>query len=326
MANRFQATKAVRENVFVKLALFSCSGSGKTYSSLRLATGMAEEIKRMTGKEARILMGNTEASRGHYYADKFNYDIVDLSPPFEPEMYVDFINYAVAEGYSVLILDTASSEWEGKGGCLEIHQVMGGKYQDWLRVSPRHDKFIQALIQSPIHIIATMRSKDQYEVNKDEHGKVTVKKLGVGAKQRDGFEYEFTATLTLDGASHTAIAQKDNTGIFESDPLCILSEQHGAKIIKWANSGEAVDVSKKIEEAAKSYSEKHKIEEGIEAIESLVNALVEAGVTRTTIAEKIKSVYSVNGKPSANYKTINDVDTIEQVKKVLESLNNKGEE
>lgn len=194
------------------------------------------------------------------------------------------------------------------------------------KISPRHDKFIQALIQSPIHIIATMRSKDQYEVDKDERGKVTVKKLGVGAKQREGFEYEFTATLTLDGSAHTATAQKDNTGIFASDPMCILSEQHGSKIIKWANSGEAVDVSKKIEEAAKSYSEKHEIEEGIEAIESLVNALVEAGVTRTTIAEKIKSVYSVNGKPSANYKTINDVDTIEQVKKVLESLNNKGEE
>ena len=62
----FQVRKAKREKIYTKIALLAPSGGGKTYGSLRLATGMAEEIKNETGKEARILMGNTEAKRGLY--------------------------------------------------------------------------------------------------------------------------------------------------------------------------------------------------------------------------------------------------------------------
>ena len=234
----FVVKKAVREKIYTKIALMAPSGGGKTYGALRLATGMVQEIERETGKKAKILMGNTEQKRGYYYADEFSYDIVDIDAPHNPEKYVDLINFAVENGYDVLIIDSSSHEWEGKGGCLDLQNQAGGNYQAWSKVTPRHQKFIDAIAESPIHIIATMRGKDQYETTKDEKtGKMSVQKLGVGAKQRDGFEYEFTCTFLIDQKTNTSEIQKDNTHIFENQGATILTEKHGAQIIQWANSG-----------------------------------------------------------------------------------------
>jgi len=234
----FQVKKAVREKIYVKVALMSPSGGGKTYSALKLATGMANRIEKQTGKRPKILLGNTEAKRGYYYANEFDYDIVDITAPHNPERYVEFIDFAVKEGYGILIIDSSSHEWEGKGGCLELQQQAGGTYQAWGKVTPRHNKFIEAIADSPIHLIATMRGKDQYEVEKDERGKTNVKKLGVGAKQRDGFEYEFTCTFLIDQKTHMAETQKDNTHIFENETTTLLNESYGEKIMEWADSGE----------------------------------------------------------------------------------------
>lgn len=234
----FQVKKAKREKIYPKIAIIAPSGGGKTYGGLRLATGMAEEIKKETGKDPRILMGNTESKRGLYYANEFDYDIVDIDPPYNPEKFVELIDFAVENGYDILIIDSSSHEWEGKGGCLELQQQAGGTYQSWAKVTPRHQKFINAIADSPITIIATMRGKDQYEMSKDERGRASVQKLGVGAKQREGFEYEFTCTFLVDQKTNTAEVQKDNTHIFDSEGPTILTEAHGAKIMKWANSGE----------------------------------------------------------------------------------------
>lgn len=234
----FQIKKATREKIYCKIALMAPSGGGKTYSALRLATGMAQEIEKETGKKARILMGNTEQKRGYYYANEFDYDIVDIEAPHNPEKYVEFINFAVQEGYDILIIDSSSHEWEGRGGCLELHQQAGGQYQSWGKVTPRHNKFIEAIADSPIHIIATMRGKDQYEMSKDDRGKTNVQKIGVGAKQREGFEYEFTCTFLIDQKTSMAEVQKDNTHIFENEGATLLSEDYGKRIIHWANSGE----------------------------------------------------------------------------------------
>lgn len=239
----FQATQAKRELIWTKIALMAPSGGGKTYSALRLATGMLEELKK-TGdaKNGKILMGNTEQSRGRYYANEFIYDIVDLGSPHNPEKYVEFIQWAVDQNYPILILDSTSHEWEGKGGCLELHQQAGGTYQSWAKVTPRHDRFIAAIADSPIHIIATMRGKDAYEMEKGDNNKISVKKLGVGAKQREGFEYEFTITFLIDQKTNMADVQKDNTHLFEDEGSIKLTEVHGGKIIQWANSGDGYTV------------------------------------------------------------------------------------
>lgn len=308
----FQVKKAKREKIYVKIALMAPSGGGKTYSSLRLATGMAEEIKKETGKDARILMGNTESKRGYYYANEFNYDIVDIDAPHNPEKYVDFINFAVEEGYDILILDSSSSEWEAKGGCLELHQQAGGQYQSWKSITPRHQKFIDAIANSPIHIIATMRGKDQYEMIKDEKGKASVQKLGVGAKQRDGFEYEFTCTFLIDQKSSCAESQKDNTHIFENEGPTLLTEKHGQKIIQWANSGEGYTPVVRREE-----DDTPAVTDDLTAVQ---NEIVEyckklGGTKNTDLMTTLKSYVS-----NANPKAIKDLDKAQECLEKIKAI------
>jgi len=308
----FQVKKAKREKIYVKLALMAPSGGGKTYGGLRLATGMAEELKKETGKDPKILLANTEGKRGYYYADEFNYDIVDVDPPHNPEKYVELIEFAVQEGYDILIIDSSSHEWEGKGGCLELHQQAGGTYQSWARVTPRHNKFINAIADSPIHIIATMRGKDQYEMTKDDKGKTNVQKLGVGAKQRDGFEYEFTVTFLIDQKTNTAEVQKDNTHIFDKEGPTILSEAHGRKIIQWANSGEGYTPVVRKEDDVPT--------DDLKEIKAQIIAAAKAagGQSNSDVMETIKKY--TGGSPNPN--SIKDVEIAKQLLVELEALNN----
>lgn len=306
----FQVKKAKREKIYTKIALMAPSGGGKTYGALRLATGMAEEIKRDTGKEARILMANTESKRGYYYANEFNYDIVDIDAPHNPEKYVELIEFAVSEGYDILIIDSSSHEWEGKGGCLELQQQAGGTYQSWARVTPRHNKFISAIADSQIHIIATMRGKDQYEMEKDDKGRTTVTKLGVGAKQRDGFEYEFTCTFLIDQKTNMATAQKDNTHIFENETATLLSEAYGQKIIQWANSGEGYTPVVRKEE-----------EEPVEDIVTIKKEIIDlcktlGGTANETLMATLKE-YASNGNPNS----IKSIDKAKDCLAAIKALN-----
>lgn len=289
----FKIQKAKKEKVFTKIALMSPSGGGKTYSSLRLATGMKTALDKIDSKQHKILMANTEGSRGRYYANEFDYDIVDLVPPYNPEQFAEVINFAVQEGYDILIMDSTSPEWEGPGGCLELQQRAGGTYQAWGKVTPRHQKFIDALVQSDIHIIATMRGKDQYEVEKDDRGKTSVKKLGVGAKQRDGFEYEFTCTFLLDSRTHMAEVQKDNTHIFK-EMSTLLSEQHGEGIIQWANSDDASNNSD-IKATKAEISPEEKLKNTKKEIIDLANAIYR---TNPGVMDVVKK-YEPGGNPNA---------------------------
>lgn len=305
---QFTIRKAKREKIFVKVALIGPSGSGKSYGSLRLATGMASEIKKKTGKDAKILVANTESKRGEYYANEFNYDVVDIDPPHNPEKYVDVINFAIEQGYDILIIDSSSHEWEGKGGCLELQQQAGGTYQSWAKVTPRHQKFINAIADSPIHIIATMRGKDQYEMNKDEKGRTQVQKLGVGAKQREGFEYEFTCSFLIDQKTNTCEVQKDNTHIFEHESSILLTEEHGRRIIQWADSGEGYTPVVRKDEEETSADDLATIKKQI------VAKCTELGGTKNTDMMNLLKTFVPSGNPNA----IRDT---EKAKQCLAALN-----
>jgi len=305
---QFQVRKAVREKIYPKIALMAPSGGGKTYSALRLATGMIEEM----GGDKKILLANTESSRGSYYAADFTYDIVDIDAPHEPEKYVDLINFAVQEGYGVLIIDSSSHEWEGKGGCLELQQRAGGTYQAWSKITPRHQRFINAIADSPITIIATMRGKDQYEMAKDKDGKMVVQKLGVGAKQREGFEYEFTCTFLLDQKTNCAEVTKDNTHLFEHEGPKLLTEADGKNIMKWANEG-------------KTYTpvNRNSQDDAVESLDQIKAKIVEKckKLGGTQNEELMKTIESVAGS-----KNPNAIKDIEKAKELLSKLDKiKGE-
>ena len=271
---------------------------------------MKAELEKINKKPVKILFANTEESRGRYYANEFDYDIIDLTPPFIPEQFIDAIDFAIDNGYDILIMDSTSHEWEGKGGCLEIHQKAGGKYQDWKFVTPRHDAFINKISSSPLHIIATMRGKDQYEMERDNSGKTSVKKLGVGAKQRDGFEFEFTCTFTIDNKSHTAEAQKDNTHIFENDSAVMLTEKHGEKIIKWANESDIEPEKPQFKAQTPIYNSDEDLKETKKEIVTLCTAL--GGTKNKTLMTTLKEVVP-NGNP-------NSIKDLVKARELLEKL------
>ena len=306
----FKVQKAVREKIFVKIALMGASGAGKSYSALKLATGMTDELEKMNKKEARILLANTEDSRGRYYADEFEYDIVDIEPPHNPEKYVELINFAVDEGYDVLIIDSTSHEWEGQGGCLELQQKAGGNYQAWSKVTPRHNAFIEAIASSPIHIIATMRGKDQYVMESDDKNKTQVKKLGVGAKQRDGFEYEFSCTFLIDQKTHMAETQKDNSHLFEGSIGTLLTEDHGRKIIQWANSGEGY--TPKVKKPATTSNPK----DVVDKISAVAKDAFAKGVDRDAFYGVVEEICGTK-----SYNKVADVELLEKTLEAVKKLN-----
>jgi hypothetical protein len=319
MANNFVATQAKRELIFTKTALMAPSGGGKTYSALRLATGMIEKLKELNAEigNGKILLANTESSRGRYYANEFQYDIVDVAAPHSPEMYVDLINWAVEQKYPILIIDSSTHEWEGKGGCLELHQQAGGTFQSWAKITPRHDKFIQAIADSPIHIIATMRGKDQYEIEKNDAGKANVKKLGVGAQQRQGFEYEFTVTFLIDQKSNMATCEKDNTHLFEDEGEVLLSETFGKKLISWANSGEGYTPPVRNTSSTSSVTESG---EGLDEIRTkIITICSELGGAKNETLMALLKGYERSGNPNK----VKDFGKLQELLGKLEEMKGK---
>src|SRR5262245_29279631 len=156
MAFKFQ--KATKKLARLRLSIAGPSGSGKTYTALKVATEMN------LGKIAVI---DTERGSASKYANKFNFDVLELTT-FHPNSYIEAIQAAEKAGYNILIIDSTTHEWAGKGGCLELHdlavkrQQTKNSYTAWADVSPLHQKFIDAIVGSSCHIIASVRSKTEY--------------------------------------------------------------------------------------------------------------------------------------------------------------------
>jgi hypothetical protein len=215
------------------LALTGPSGSGKTYGALQIARGLG----------GRIACIDTEHGSASLYSDLADFDVMELAAPYTPERYIAAIKEAEEAGYDVLIIDSTTHEWSGSGGILElVDQVASAKYRGnswsaWNELTPRHRAFIDAMLQSRMHIIATGRSKTE-TAQVEENGRKKVAKLGMKTEQRDGFEYEFTVVLDIVHDGHYAVASKDRTGLFGGDAKPI-SEQTGADLLNWLETGEA---------------------------------------------------------------------------------------
>lgn len=222
--------KAERKIARLRLGIAGPSGSGKTMGSLKLARGITD---------GKICLIDTERGSGDLYADLYDYDIIQLEPPFKPEKYVDAIAMAEDAGYDVIIIDSLSHAWSDEGGLLDQADklsVSTNRFQVWSSLTPQHRKLVNAMLQSTSHIIGTIRSKQEYVMEKDEAtGKSSVKKLGMAPVQRDGMEYEFTIFFDVD-SNHNTRASKDRTNMF-NDEVFVLSEDIGKRIREWLESG-----------------------------------------------------------------------------------------
>ena len=218
--------KAKRKNVKIKLALQGCSGSGKSYSALLIAYGLVSNWE-------RVAVIDTENQSALLYANLGNFNMLDLTPPFSPERYIEAINVCLQAQMQVIIIDNLSMEWDF---ILEAHgQLSGNSYTNWSKFTPRHQQLIQAILQADCHIICTLRAKQDYVLN-EKNGKQVPEKVGMKPIQREGVDYEFTVVLELD-IKHNATASKDRTGLFMGKPEFKITTQTGKTILDWCNEG-----------------------------------------------------------------------------------------
>lgn len=244
-----QLKQSQRQQVKLRLGLSGASGFGKTKSALLLACGMTKDW-------SKIAVIDTENSSASLYSDLGNYNVLDLQAPYSPERYIQAIELCEKSGISVIIIDSASHEWNGTGGCLDIHEKLGGRFQDWANVTPRHQAFINKILQSTCHIITTTRRKIDYSLDVGSNGKTQVVKHGTKEITRDGFEYELTINFELINENHLAKASKDRTGLFMNKPEFIITSDTGKLILNWCNSGiaETATVSNSIDSPASPQS------------------------------------------------------------------------
>lgn len=198
-------TRATKKQARLRLAIDGPSGSGKTFTALVAAFAIA-------GKDGRVAVIDTERGSASKYADRFPaYDSLEL-PDFGPQTYTEAIRIAGEAGYDVLIIDSLSHAWEGEGGALDLvdkaaARGRGNSYTAWKDVTPLHRRMVDAMLQSPCHVIATMRSKIEYILEPDAKGHVVPRKVGMAPIQRQGIEYEFDVVADMD-LEHKIIVSK----------------------------------------------------------------------------------------------------------------------
>jgi len=179
-------SRAQRKRAKARIGLVGPAGSGKTMSALKLAYGIV-------GPEGKIAVIDTEHGSASLYADLCEYDVQELSAPFTAKKYMNAIKEAEQKKYDLLIIDGLSHAWAGPGGILEFVDNLvevKNKFTAWREATPQHNSLVEAMLQSPLHIIATMRAKTEYVISEDEKGKKVPKKVGLSPVQREGMDYE----------------------------------------------------------------------------------------------------------------------------------------
>lgn len=222
-----QLRQSERKQAKIKMALQGASGSGKTYSSLLLAKGLTD------GDLSKVAIIDTENGSADLYAHLGNYNVLQLTPPFTPENYIKAMEVCEEAGMKVIIIDSISHEWDE---LLDFHsKLAGNSFTNWAKVTPRQKGFMNKILQLDAHVIATMRTKQDYVLNQKD-GKFIPEKVGLKSVQRDGVDYEFTLVFDVD-IKHFALSSKDRTGLFMGKPEFVISEVTGKEILDWCNAG-----------------------------------------------------------------------------------------
>lgn len=224
-----QLRKATRKAVKLKLNLSAPSGAGKTYSALRMAKGIV-------GDWSKVGVIDTENGSASLYSHLGDFNTIELRPPFTPEKYIEAMDVCVEAGMEVIIIDSTSHEWVTlieENQRLADSKFRGNSWSAWSQTTPRHDRFVNAVLHLPVHVITCTRSKTETVMGEDKK----VKKVGMKDQQRDGWEYELTISLELDRDTHLAYPSKDRTNLFEGKQPFLITEETGKLIADWCDSG-----------------------------------------------------------------------------------------
>jgi len=185
---------AVREGARLVIGLIGTSGSGKTFSALQLAYGLAN------GDGKKIGLLDTENRRGSLYADSLKnkegqvqpFLIADLYAPFSPARYSQAIKEFQQAGVEVLVIDSGSHEWEGEGGCEDIADD-GGKVANWKKAKREHKRFMNTLLTCDMHIILCLRAREKTSFKDPK----APQSLGLQPICEKNVPFELTASLMM---------------------------------------------------------------------------------------------------------------------------------
>ena len=190
---RFNFQKAVKRGAKLRLAVAGPGGSGKTYSLLKIATELG----------GRIAVVDTEHGSASKYADQFDFDVLELTS-YDPAIVPELIASVASQGFATLIIDSLSHFWMGKDGELDqvdqitLRSKSNSSWAAWRDVSPKHNRMVDAMLSAPLHVLASMRVKTEWVVEKDDKGKTVPRKVGLQPVMREGIEYEFDVCADMD--------------------------------------------------------------------------------------------------------------------------------
>jgi len=227
---------ATRKKSKLRMAIDGVSGSGKSFTGLRFAFALGK----------RVAVINSESGAIEKYLDlnpdgiPWQFDICELSN-FAPSSYTQAILAAGSAGYDVLLIDSLSHAWAGSGGALEIKDKKGGNsFTAWKDITPMHNAMIEAILRSPCHIIATMRSKTGYVLETDSNGKQVPRKVGMEPVQRQGMEYEFDIYASID-SDHVMRVSKSRCPALDGAVIVKPEAAAMEPVSRWLNDGAQVD-------------------------------------------------------------------------------------
>jgi hypothetical protein len=254
-----------RENVWLRMALIAPSGAGKTRGALEVAT-------KMFGGTLPVVGIDTEHGRMKLYADRYRLAAYSqLNDDHSPKAWEDAIRWAYAQAPGgVVVLDSFSHEWMGKGGVLQ----MVDRFGDWKNVRPQHSDLIDAMMSVPMHVIVCIRAKMKYGVEEVEEGSRTrqvISKLGIGPVQDDAIIYEFDVVGNIDAQTHECAFTNRCDPLVDSVRSLVPGDEVAGILTSWLSEGDPPPLP----EAATD-----------EAVAELVASLTEEGFSEKVIEQK----------------------------------------
>jgi hypothetical protein len=183
---------------------------------------------------------DTEARSASKYADRFTFEVDNLTDK-TVERYLSSMKAAEEAGYKILLIDSLSHAWREmieEVDRLTLRSNSKNTFTPWAQVSPKQKQLIEAILNYPGHIIATMRSKTEWVIGTGKDGKMTPEKIGLAPEQGKGIEFEFDILVELT-QWHEAIVTKDRTGKFQDEKIEKPGEEFGVVLYEWLASGKA---------------------------------------------------------------------------------------
>jgi len=236
--------KATKSQAKARVAVFGPSGAGKTFSCLRIATGLAGggrvAVIDTEGAKTKDKEGNViELSSAAKYADRFDFDVLNMVEDKSIESYCEAIRDAAREGYDVLIIDSLSHAWQTL--LEEVEKLAKAKYRGntwsaWSEGTPLQRKLVGAILAFPGHVLATMRSKTEWTTVDDGRGKKSPQRVGLAPEQGKGVEYEFDLLVEI-STEHIANVIKDRSGKFQDKLIEKPGEEFGKDLAAWLSDG-----------------------------------------------------------------------------------------